>query len=100
MRCFEEEGIKAYAIFGNKSDMLDYRKINSEEAECMAKKLGLAYFETSCKTREGIEEGFTYVANEIYEKLENQRNNNINLKAQETKKVSNSNCAEKKKNKK
>ena len=100
MGLLEDEEIKAYAIFGNKSDMVDNRKIKFEEAQCMAKKLGLAYFETSCKTREGIEEGFTYVVNEIYEKLENQRINKINLKEKETKKVSNSNCAGKKKNKK
>ena len=100
MHCLEDEGIKAYALFGNKSDMIDNRIINSEEARCMAEKLGLAYFETSCKTREGIEEGFTYVVNEIYEKLESKRNNNINLENKKIKKDSNSNCAGKKKNKK
>ena len=100
MRCLEDEGIKAYAIFGNKNDMIDNRIINSEEARCMAEKLGLAYFETYCKTREGIEEGFTYVANEIYEKLESKRNNNINLEDKKMEKDSNSNCAGKKKNKK
>ena len=100
MRFLEDEGIKAYAIFGNKSDMIDNRIINSEEARCMAEKLGLAYFETYCKTREGIEEGFTFVANEIYEKLESKRNNNINLEDKKMEKDSNSNCAGKKKNKK
>ena len=81
MLCLEDEGIKAYALFGNKSDRINDRIINSEEARCMAEKLGLAYFETSYKTREGIEEGFTYVVNEIYEKLESKRNNNITVKS-------------------
>ena len=94
-----EEGIKCFAIFGNKIDMpKDEWKITSEEAKSIAQKNGLAYFETSCKTREGTEEGITYVVNEAYEKLENKNNNNINLNNNKINR--DSNCAGKKKNKK
>ena len=36
-------------------------------------KNNMAYFETSCVTREGIEKGFSYFVNELYEKLEKKR---------------------------
>ena len=80
-------GIKSYAIFGNKSDYeKDKWEITTEEAENIAAKLGLAYFETSCLTWKGINEGFTYVVNEVYENLENKNDkddNKINLNNKE-----------------
>ena len=98
----DDEGIKSYAIFGNKSDYeKDKWEITKEEAENIAAKLGLAYFETSCVTRKGIDEGFTYVVNEVYENLENKNDkedNKINLNNKEVNK--DSNCVGKKKSKK
>ena len=92
-------GIKNYALFGNKIDIpKDEWRITTEEAKKYAQRNNMAYFETSCKTREGIEEGFSYFANELYEKLENQNSNNIKLKKTGT--AHESNCAGKKKNKK
>ena len=95
-------GIKSYAIFGNKSDYeKDKWEITTEEAENIAAKLGLAYFETSCLTWKGINEGFTYVVNEVYENLENKNDkddNKINLNNKEVNK--DSNCVGKKKSKK
>ena len=47
-------------------------------------KNNMAYFETSCVTREGIEKGFSYFVNELYEKLEKEKekeiDNNIEIK--------------------
>ena len=44
----------------------------------------MAYFETSCVTREGIKKGFSYFVNELYEKLEKEKekeiDNNIEIK--------------------
>ena len=95
----DEIGIKNYVLFGNKIDMpKDEWKITTEEAKKYAQENNMAYFETSCKTREGIEEGFSYFANELYEKLENPNSNNIQLKKKGT--AHESNCAGKKKNKK
>ena len=99
-RSLDDENIKCFAVFGNKIDLpKDEWKITSEEAKNIAQKNGLPYFEISCKTREGMEEGMDYVVNKIYETLENKNNNSINLKVQETKKNSNSNCVGNKKNK-
>ena len=74
----DDERIKPYAIFGNKSDyQKDKWEITTEEAKNIATKFGLPYFETSCVTREGIDEGFAYVANEIFDNLENKNDNKI-----------------------
>ena len=100
-RSLDDEDLKPFAIFGNKIDLpRETWKISSEEAKNIAQKNGLPYFEISCKTRERIEEGITYLVNEVYEKLENKNKNKINLKDQETKKDSKSNCVGNKKNKK
>ena len=90
-----EIGIKNYAIFGNKIDLPKNQwEIKSEEAKKYAQENNIAYFETSCKTREGIDEGFSYFANELYEKLIDKNSNNINIKKEE--KLHESNCAGKK----
>ena len=62
-------------IFGNKNDM-DYekREISSEEVNTFIRSLQIPYFEVSAKTGIGIEERFSYIINEIYnKKLENNK---------------------------
>ena len=41
-------------LIGNKSDLVDERKVSREEAEKFAKEHGMEYYETSAKTGEGI----------------------------------------------
>ena len=53
-------------LFGNKADLKDKIEITSEEAKKYAEKNGLIYFETSAKTKQGINEGFSYIANQAY----------------------------------
>ena len=57
-------------LFGNKVD-LDKEKwiVNEEEIERLVKKENLKYFDVSAKSCQGIDEGFTYFANKIYDKL-------------------------------
>jgi len=58
-------------LFGNKSDIeKENWEITTEEIEQFAKKRNMAYFETSAKTRKGIDEGFSHIANVAYEKIE------------------------------
>ena len=91
----DEIGIKNYVIFGNKIDFPENEwKIKTEEAKKFAQENNIAYFETSCKTREGLEEGFSYLANELYENLSNENSNKINLTKKEIRHESN--CASKK----
>ena len=41
-------------LIGNKSDLVDDRKVTREEAENFAKEHGMKYYETSAKTGDGI----------------------------------------------
>ena len=57
-------------LFGNKvdTDKKDWQ-VTKEEIEEFSKKMNLTYFETSAKTNVGINEGFSYILNYIYDKL-------------------------------
>ena len=50
------------ALFGNKSDLIDKRKVTQEEIDELCEKENLIYFETSAKNNTGIKEGFSKVA--------------------------------------
>ena len=57
-------------LFGNQVDEDKTKwEVTSEEASKFAKEKGMAYFEVSAKTGKGINEGFEYFANEIYDKI-------------------------------
>ena len=58
-------------LFGNKIDRITERKISYEEALDFADEYNLKYFETSAKTREGLDEGLSYIINQVYEKIVN-----------------------------
>ena len=57
-------------LFGNKADE-DKKKwqVSKEEAERFAHKLNLKYFETSGYKKIGLQEGFSSIVNDIYNKL-------------------------------
>ena len=55
-------------LFGNKVDR-ENREVSREEIEQYMKQKNLVYFETSAKTGQGIDEGFSYIANEVYDKI-------------------------------
>ena len=81
-------------LLGNKTDLEKEKwEINKEEIEQFAKKNNLAYFETSAKTRKGIDESFSHVANVAFEKIEAEKQNeeeeenkNIKIKKEDHKK--------------
>ena len=55
-------------LFGNKIDIdKDKWEIISEEATKFAKEKGFAYFETSAKTKEKINQGILFITNRIYD---------------------------------
>ena len=59
------------ALFGNKIDREKEKwQVSTEEAKDYAKRKNLPYFEVSAKTKQGLNEGFSYIINEAYEKLE------------------------------
>ena len=94
-------------LFGNKIDLpKENWEVTNEQGKEFAKLHNLAYFETSAKTKHGVNEGFSYIVNECYKRLEEKNQNIIdeeekqNIKIEE--KISGKdNCVgKKKKNKK
>ncbi len=71
---------KIIVLFGNQIDKEKKEwQVTSEKAKEYAKKMNLAFFETSAKTGQGLEEGFSYIANEIYDKEKEKLNNKIKI---------------------
>ena len=56
-------------LVGNKCDLEDQRKITKEMGEEKAKNLKCPFFETSAKTKINIEEIFQEITNNIYDKV-------------------------------
>ena len=81
--CFPSPNI---VLFVNKKDInIENWEVTLEEVKSYAETRNLVYFETSAKTGQGIKEGFSYLANEIYDRLENinisdNNNNNITIR--------------------
>ena len=70
-------------LFGNKIDLEEDKwQVTTEEAKKYAEKMNLTYFQTSAKTKAGIKEGFSYIVNETYKKVQgkNDDDNNIDIK--------------------
>ena len=61
---FACEDIKVILV-GNKSDLVEQRKVEYEEIQRLANELGLTYCEASAKSFEGVENVFTTMASEI-----------------------------------
>lgn len=57
-------------LFGNKIDKDPKEwEVTEEEAINFAKENNLVYFETSAKTKQGIDEGFSHIINVAYERI-------------------------------
>ena len=67
-------------LFGNKADIeKEKREITSEEAKKFANSKKLLYYETSAKTKQGIDEGFSYIANETYKKVKEKKKKRLDV---------------------
>ena len=74
-------------LFGNKADLPD-RQVTESDARKYAKKMNLEYFETSAKTKQGLNEGFSFLVNDIYDKtIEKDDEKNVKSKIDLKKKV-------------
>ena len=65
---------KPIVLFGNKSDLVDERKVDKDEIDNLCKKEDLKYFETSAKNNTGIKEGITKIATIAFKKFGAQQN--------------------------
>jgi small GTP-binding protein len=53
-------------LIGNKTDLMDARSVSRSEAESLAEKNGLTYFETSALSGDRIEDAFVDAAHKVY----------------------------------
>lgn len=54
-------------LIGNKTDLIEARVVKQDEAEEFAKSNNLAYWETSAKSGENVEEPFKYIAQYLFD---------------------------------
>ena len=67
-------------LFGNKIDIDKSEwKVNQEEIKKFVEEKKMPYFETSAKDNKGIKEGFDYLINEVYEKINEQKEEEKNI---------------------
>ena len=93
MKNIEENGKNNVPIVlvGNNCDNQD-RVVTEEEGRNLAEKYSIAFFETSPKTNQNINEVFDYLINGIFE-TSTGKNNNINIKSDNNSKKNGKNCA-------
>lgn len=62
-------------IIGNKIDLYKERKVSTEEGKKLADQYGVFFIETSAKSSQNVETGFTYIVKDIYNKEIKRREN-------------------------
>ena len=89
-------------LLGNKVDLPKEKwEVTEEKVEEFIKKNNITYFNTSAKTGFGINESFSHIANEIYDKYLDKKEDNIKINKQQKKKEESGGCFfSRKKNKK
>ena len=85
-------------LLGNKSDMINERKITEKEAKEFAEKYSLPYYETSAKNKTNIKESILFLTNTVYKKIKDSDNKTFSL--EESNKNKDENCCLFKKRKK
>lgn len=58
-----------YILVGNKLDLENQRKISIDEAELFAQNHGIKYIETSTKNKANVNEAFSILANQVFNRL-------------------------------
>ena len=79
-------------IFGNKNDLNNKRKVETDEGKELAEKFNFKFFETSAKEGNNIEEGFKSITMDILDDISSvkeRRNNTSILKTKSGKKLNN-----------
>ena len=78
-------------LIGNKSDLIDKRKVSFEEASKYAEQMGFEYIETSAKNNTNIDNVFISMSQNIIKDIPlNNKPNNIKLVPED--KIKNNNC--------
>ena len=88
MKCDEDAAI---IIVGNKSDLIEKREIDTEEAKNYASLHNLAFFETSAKENENVEKAFYDLVSQIVKNIKHNLNENFTNVHERKRKNNNSN---------
>ena len=86
-----KENSKPVLLIGNKSDIIEGRKVGKKEGEDLAKNCcgGIKFYETSCKTGDNVENAINDIVNQIYNKFSGHNlNDTDNIKIEKGKKGS------------
>lgn len=72
LKSYEENAPKnsICLVIGNKIDLINERKVSTEEGESVARNYGVKYIETSAKSCLNVEKAFLEVAKDLYNKKE------------------------------
>ena len=82
--------IPSSILLGNKADIEKEKwEINSEEIKNYAKEIQIPYFEVSAKNKKGINEGISYLANDIYERFKKEIEKEKEKEEEEKEKIEN-----------
>lgn len=68
-------------VVGNKADLIDKREVSMEEAQSLAKELGIKYYETSAKSGDNVEIIFEELAKDMIKK---QEKSNITIESEQS----------------
>ena len=67
-------------LFGNKADIEEDKwEVKRDEIADFVKNNNFIYYETSAKTKKGLDDGFNFIANDIYEKLQANDNSQFHI---------------------
>ena len=67
-------------LFGNKADIEENKwEVKRDEIADFVKNNNFIYYETSAKTKKGLDDGFNFIANDIYEKLQANDNSQFHI---------------------
>ena len=64
----DNSGTNLIYLIGNKTDLINERKVEKDIARSFAEKNNIKYFEISCATSEGVQEFFDDLKNELFQK--------------------------------
>lgn len=80
---------KFTVLVGNRSDLIDRRKISIEEAQEFAEKNNYHYIEVSCKTNTNVEEIFKMIGENILQNQDKKKEENEEKNTELTKEEKN-----------
>lgn len=81
-------------LVGNKIDLVQKRKVPAADAQALADKYGMMYFETSAKDDTNVEQCFFKLAKQIADKMRSEKSTGVDLHETRTGKSTSNKCCQ------